>query len=132
MVASAVARSAGVEAQWPAEPPSGRAQRRATFSFLGARLPPGAIERCVGSVGTLPGCVLLECWRLGALLSNGAVVALLERGADGTSLTAEVRGEGEAAGLEAALSPLVAVVERVLKDYSGVVYSKEMTPGANP
>ena len=122
-------RSKGVEALWPAEASSGQVELSVTFSFLGVKLPPGAIERCVGCVGALQGCRLLECWRLGALLSDvaseGKTVALLELGAAGVSLTAQVRGSGEAAGLWPVLTPLVAAVERVLSDYSGIAYSKE-------
>ena len=92
------------------------------------------IERCVGSVGALAGYKLLECWRLGALLgdvaSEGKTTALLELGAAGLLLTVEVRGEGEADCLSAVLAPLVAAVERVLDDYSGIGYTKETQAAA--
>ena len=128
-------RSDGVEAMWPADARSGQAHRGVSFSFMGnARLPPGAIERCVGSVGALAGYKLLECWRLGALLgdvaSEGKTTALLELGAAGLLLTVEVRGEGEADCLSAVLAPLVAAVERVLDDYSGIGYTKETQAAA--
>eukprot|EP00966_Prymnesium_polylepis_P197436 4575238-Prymnesium_polylepis.1 len=103
-------RAAGVEGAWPLNRlAEGQSQLGARFDLAGAS-PPGAIERCVGSVGALPGVRWLEGWRHGVLVeSNGpAAMALLEllppsstvstadsSGTDSARLVVEVRGAGE-------------------------------------
>ena len=100
------------------------------FDLTGARLPPGVIERCVGSVCALKFCRPLECWRHGVLLtstsaSQGAVgaTALLEL--TSTELKVEVRGstEVDAQVLQQVLAPLVEAVEHVLLEYPGFTVS---------
>ena len=94
--------------------------RQNSEAVLESRLPPGAAERFVAGCGTLPGCTLLECWRGGALLvddwSKGRCKAKLELSVevDAVSLAAEVRGDGEPAGLWRVLALLVGTVEGVL------------------
>ena len=103
------------------------------FDLGGGRLPPGVIERCVGTVSALDGCRLLECWRHGALLidrpprggkAEGAT-ALLEL--TSTELKVEVRGElgTDAAVLERVLALIVAAVERVLTEYPGFLCERK-------
>ena len=94
------------------------------------RLPPGVIERCVGSVSALKGVRPLECWRHGVLLTStpsgeaeGAATALLEL--TSTELKVEVRGstEVDAQVLQQVLAPLVEAVEHVLLEYPGFTVS---------
>ena len=94
-----------VASRWPAATlGDGQSQLGVRFDFaFEDKLPPGAIERLVAGCGSLPGCLMLECWRGGALLvdewsGDGRTKALLELSsadADSLSLAADVRGECE-------------------------------------
>ena len=135
-------------AHWAAESlTEGQSQLAVRFEFGDGRLPPGAIERCVGNFGALPGVTLLEAWRNGALvagtLNDGSgTTALLEvraegaagaRGAASVCLAVESRGlVGEAATLWHTLTPLVEAVERVLADFEGCLYERHVKEGLLP
>ena len=83
-------------------------QLSVTFDFFGERLPAGLMERCVARCASLAGCVLLECWRDGVLVSDawsdGRTKAVLELREDGP-------GEREGDGVLA--RPAARVGERV-------------------
>ena len=104
----------------------------------GARLPPGVIECCVGSVSVLKGYKLLGCWRHGALLTDAsreggeaeraAALALLEL--TSSELRVEVRGGVGGVGTEEQmlrqlLTPLVCAVEHVLSEYPGFLCERK-------
>lgn len=120
-----VEKPAAVASVWPSStPPEEVTQLGVHFGLSGARLPPGVIERCVGSGSALKGYRTVECWRHGMLLADtargetaGVVTALLEL--TSSELKVEVRGSGDAEALKQALAPLVGMVERVLLEYPG-------------
>lgn len=129
-------KPAAVAAAWPsspsATPPEGVTQLGVRFEFAGARLPPGVIERCVGSASVLKGCRPIECWRHGVLLSStsqgdsaGVASALLEL--TSSELKVEARGtvEADPQALKQVLAPLVEAVERVLLEYPGFVCKRK-------
>lgn len=126
-------RPAGVAAKWPSSTPQeGEAQLGVRFDLAGTRLPPGVIERCVGSVCALKGYRLLECWRHGALLTDAsggeaaeAVTVLLEL--TSSELKVEVRGNAkmDAQKMQQVLDPLVAAVEHVLREYPGFACERQ-------
>ena len=128
-------KPASVVAAWPSNAPQEAVvtQLGASFDLAGTRLPPGVIERCVGSVGAIKGYRPLECWRHGMLLtdashapeSQAAVTALLELTSG--ELKVEVRGSGEldVQVLKQALSALVEAVEHVLLEYPGFLCKRE-------
>ena len=123
---------AGVAAKWPSSKPNaGETQLSVRFELAGARLPPGVIERCVGSVSTLKGCRLLECWRHGALLIDASpgkpedATALLEL--TSSELKIEVRGSAnlDAEVLKRFLDLLVGAVDHVLAEYPGFMCERK-------
>ena len=126
-------RPAAVAATWPSgAPQEGVVQLGVHFDLAGARLPPGVIERCVGSVSALKGYRPLQCWRHGVLLTDtsrgeeaATAAALLEL--TSSELKVEVRGSGEldAKVLQQVLSPLVGAVEHVLSEYPGFVCDRK-------
>lgn len=135
-----VLRPPAVADSWDAKPPEnqkGEARQGVRFDLTGARLPPGVIERCVGSATALVGWRPIECWRHGVLLREAvaeeddkaaaAATALLEM--TSSELTVEVRGgraESSASeALQQALAPLVGVVDHVLSEYPGFVVERK-------
>ena len=130
-------RPAAVAAAWPAAaaPPEGAPPLGVVFDLAGARLPPGVIERCVGSLSALKGWRPLECWRHGVLLSDTSrgesaaalAAALLEL--TSSELRVELRAsagqQSDAPALQQLLAPLVGAVERVLSEYPGFVCDRK-------
>ena len=129
-------RPATVAAKWPlSTPQEGERQRHqlgVRFILGDARMPPGVIERCVGSASALKGYRLLECWRHGALLTDTSLGAQTESAMALLELTSlelkvEVRGDVQLDPqvLQQILAPLVAAVERVLREYPGFVCERK-------
>ena len=129
-------KPAAVAALWPSSTPAdGETQLGVRFDLDGARLPPGVIERCVGSACALEGCRPLECWRHGVLLTNapavgdqaGAVTALLELTAGELKVEVRANATSDAQVLQQVLQPLVGAVEQVMSEYPGFVCDRKQS-----